>query len=459
MGAQEKQSDNTALVEKLKSSLKKTRYHNYSNRTTACILNQDASICVIGNDIDRIVIWDINQKKQICDIYDPYGHFFLPEFRLSPDGNALGVIYTINTHVPVEIGEAFPEVFSVENFKKYQTRFSIYNAKNGSFLKDLIVVKQPYTSSGELVTLEDAMDYEKLIEATGAIVKKRDGTIIAIADRVKGRRASFAPFAFSQDSSSVITILSGGFLNGYSSGVLGEKLNIQDNKLDAIYSCCKFEDETELAPVSEEVTALALSGDGRYTVMVGDSNQYALFETETGKILCAKKIPRGPGAAMFFQDCLVVNKDGSLFAWQGASPNSYSKAKQLKDRKTNGVPYYTGKGCSVAVLNSQTGEPLHEFLTPDPLIVTSIAFSHDGQYLAAGTLFGHVFLWDIMEGKLSKHFKMNHPDIKKTVIGFKDKEDELVAVFFEKTSQKVLVHEWNYRTGKEMGSHSVSVRQ
>lgn len=437
----------TAILRRFKLKLTTELYRDRMIKSIPCIMSSDASTIAIGNNIDRIIVWDINEKKQKVNFHNPYGYFSCPEFRLSPDGETLAVIENLDCFISQEMLDAFPEVYTKDAMAMEMKRFSIYSVKDGTLLTHVTSTPQAYTSTGRMVSLEEAANYEKL----GG--KTEFDEQVYVSELVTTKNELYESFEFSHDSDSLVTVLAGSL--GYRSGLLGEKLNMKNSELETLYVCSDFEDVAPGTPVSHEVSALTLSGDGKCVAMVGGSDQLALFDLETGKVLCARQIR----LEHRFTGLLTLNKDASLLAWQVSSPFEYKKERQIKRNHTRGVPYYTLRGCGVVLLNPQTGELIHEFLTPDPLMITSLAFSHDERYIAAGTLFGHVYLWDVKTGELARHFSVNNRTVKKTVVGFTEQDNDLVAVFIGDTAQNVLVQKWNLETSKRTASYYFSVPQ
>lgn len=92
-------------------------------------------------------------------------------------------------------------------------------------------------------------------------------------------------------------------------------------------------------------------------------------------------------------------KAHEFWSWQSRiSPDGSKLATTTGQYLCGGYKYEPAPGTepSVKVFDVATGELLHSFPHTPP--VQSVAFSHDGKFLAAGNLMGEVVLWDLEQG-------------------------------------------------------------
>jgi WD40 repeat protein len=362
--------------------------------------------------------------------------------------------------IPHEVKEKLPATIMKEDWNKRAKSFWIYETKNGNLIKRLDSIVIPYTDSG-FISLGSKVsnDDDKLITASGSIVKKADGTKLAFADEVTSpRNLYYAPFCFSGDSNNIIVpLLGGGYIHGFIYGVLAEEIDIQSNKLKNVYAYSDYDKVKEYVSKGNSykgfmhfgpIETLARSGDGKYLALLGNSYHFALFETETGKVVSYKRATRDDAAIDACYGFFVLNYDGSMLAYSCSSPNnSHPKSVKLVADNKGDFRFNEPRGCKVVIKDTKTAEIKTTILTPDPLIITSIAFSKNNKYIATGTIWGHVFVWNTSNGKLVKRFSLekNHRDLKnmtKTITSFYKDSDEIITVYLERHNKSGYVYKY-----------------
>jgi WD40 repeat protein len=426
----------------------------------ACSINNDATFVAIGNNLDRIWIFDSTSKRLVSIIYNGFGCFKKTGFRLSDDGEKLAVCNKMANIIPDEIQAKLPAHIMDEDWKKRTKSFWIYDTKNGNLIKRLDSIVIPYTSSG-FVLVADKDGNEKLIDGSGSTMKKTDETKLSFVDDVfpfHGRR--YAQFCFSADSNSIITQITGSG-SDFHYGVLAEKIDIQSKELKSIYVYSDYNKVKERISRGfgyfGPIKAISRSGDGKYFAALGGSSNLVLFETATGKVVAVQRENENEYDIKdaFCYGCFVLNYAGALVALQCSSPmGSHLQSEKLVADTKGDFGFHDPRGCRVIILDTQTAKLKTEIITPDPLIITSIAFSKDDKYIATGTIWGHVFIWNVSNGKLVKRFSLakNHGNLKnmtKTIIGFYKDTDEIITVYLERQNKSGYVYKYKISNNDE----------
>ena len=97
-----------------------------------------------------------------------------------------------------------------------------------------------------------------------------------------------------------------------------------------------------------------------------------------------------------------VVKAHDFWSWQlGISPNRTHLASVTGQYRSGGYKYEPAKETepSLKVFDTHTGELTHAFSHTPP--VTSIAFSPDSRYIAAGNLMGNIKIFDLVKNRLT----------------------------------------------------------
>jgi WD40 repeat protein len=97
-----------------------------------------------------------------------------------------------------------------------------------------------------------------------------------------------------------------------------------------------------------------------------------------------------------------VVKAHNFWSWRlGISPNKKHLASVTGQYRSGGYKYEPAKEAepSLKVFDTHTGELTHTFSHTPP--VTSVAFSPDSRYVAAGNLMGNIKIFDLVENRLS----------------------------------------------------------
>jgi WD40 repeat protein len=427
------------------------------SRHDGCCFNNDASFLAVSNNIDRIWIFDTANKRIISVLYNEFGGFLDTGFRLSDDGAKLAVYNNMPNIYPDKILEIMPlDIMSNDWVKRYKS-FWIYDTKSGNFVKRIDSVVIPYTTTGIITLGSKVCKDDVLIEGSGAAIKKTDGTEIGFAQNVAFIGTGYSPFCFSSNSEELITPLTGGFSNGFQYGVLAESINIKTNELKNIYVYSDYElIKAELSKGTGyfgPVTAVARSGNGKYLALQGNLHNFTLFETDTGKIITAK---RSTDFRNYNCGCFCLNYSGSLVARQSSQPSweIIQQTQKLLAAYKKDFNFGDGRGGRVIIHDTDTMEIKVEVLVPIPLIVTSIAFSQNDKYIVTGTIWGHVFVWDISNGKLMKHFSLDKKlkdskNITKTIVGFYKDTDEIVVTYLERNNKSGYVYKYKISNDNE----------
>jgi WD40 repeat protein len=424
----------------------------YRAGSYACSISGDATVLAVGNNLDRIWIFDLNTKRIRSVIHNDVGGFINARIRLSDDGNKMTVRNNLPNIRSDVVRAKLPEEFFMGDFLKRGRSFWIYDTQRGTLIKRLDAVAIPYTDSGHLVldeavppdpTNRDQKYGSHLYLDRGIWLEKPDGTRIGFAATVVGEEASYAPFGFSKDSKELITIL-GRVSIGLGRGLLAESIDIQSNKLKRTYFYSDYEELRARGEQSFFVMArdISISGDGKYLALIGQFAYVALFDVGTGKVISAKEIDSADDT--HFTGCFKLNHSGSIVACQTVSPNTHPMSKKLLN-STIDYRFTDIRGCRVVILDAITTRKKIEILTPDPLIITDVAFSKDDKYIATGTMWGHVFVWTTSNGQLVRRFSLakDYKDTKDrptTVIGFCENSDDLIAVYIERYNKSAQVY-------------------
>jgi WD40 repeat protein len=425
----------------------------------ACSIDNDGAFAAIGNNLDRIWIFDSTSKRLVSTIYNGFGCFKKTGFRLSDDGKKLAVCNKMTNVIPDEVQAKLPAHIMNEDWKKRTKSFWIYDTKNGNLIKRLDSIAIPYTSSGfVLVGGKDGKE-NRLIDGSGTIMKKTDETKFSFVDDVfpfHGQR--YAQFCFSDDSNSVITQITGSGPD-FHYGVLAENIDIKSNELKNIYVYSDYANVKERIPHGfgyfGPITAISRSGDGKYLAALGGSSNLVLFETATGKVVTVRRENGYDIKDAFFYGCFVLNYTGALVAIQCSSPTgSHPQSKKLVADTKGDFNFYDPRGCRVIILDMKTAKVKTEILTPDPLIITGIAFSQDSKYISTGTIWGHVFVWNVSNGKLVKRFSLekSHRNLKnmtQTITSFYKDTDEIITVYLERQNKSGYIYKYKISNSNE----------
>lgn len=426
----------------------------------ACSFNEDASVVALGNNLDRILILDLNKGEKICEVRNGYNSFICSHFRLSPDATMLVTCGADSAPLPEKIRKILSEsvLSQHRNYSDPSTGFLVFNAQTGDYIKRVGVVPIPYTSTSRLISRSDIPDFEKLLAQSGAYVKVKDGVYAALADKVVIKDRAYASFRFIDDSGSIICGVTATPFRGFTKGVLAESIDILTGELKKIYiyECHEGDPDYNLhIPEFGPIKAIEKSGDGNRIVLMGGSfHDIVLFDTQTGRVIsAARREEKGPTdvrlqRALNFAGCLCMNHDGTLLARQGTSSSSQRVRDILEKREGDRFNKMCNfpKGCSVAIQDTMTAKVVYMLETPDPLIITDMSFSKDGKYLAAGTIWGHVFIWDMKTGKMVKHFCAPNGSTIATMVAFS--QDKIVAIATESFGEKGSIFKWNFSDGK-----------
>jgi WD40 repeat protein len=181
---------------------------------------------------------------------------------------------------------------------------------------------------------------------------------------------------------------------------------------------------TDAGGHSATVRACMFLPDGEQALTVSLDKTVRIWDWQTGETLRVLHLPVGPGA------------EGAL--WAGAvSPDGKLLA-------VGGTPYGMGKfGVMIYLLSLETGE-VNKVLRGHTNLITGLAFSHDGRWLASTSHDLTVLLYDVASGETVKVFK-GHTGFPRTLAFSAD--DKLLA-----TASQVdgTVRVWSVETSATM---------
>jgi WD40 repeat protein len=408
----------------------------------ACSMSSDSSVLTIGNNIDCIWCFDVSDKRLVSVIHHDFGGFVNAGFVVSDDGRKLAVRNNLG-FIFSEIKDKLPKKFLENDWSKKRTSFWIYDIQKGEIIKILDTVALPYSNTTDRIILDSKFIKDaNLFKESGVIIEKLDTKrddlfyIDLMVDSGHFEQPN-AHFCFSKNSNELITWLLGNSIvgNRYATGVLAEKIDIQSNDLKQVYVYSDYNEVREWVARGVgyfgPITNLSRSGNGKYLALMGLHRHFALFDQNTGKVIFAQRTNYHWGV----QDgCFKLNYDGSLVACQTSLP-------------------ITHKQCRVVIFETKTAKPQFEIITPDPLFIKDIAFSQNNQYIVLGTIWGHVFVWDIKSRKLIKQFSLsennnNTENISTTIVNFYKGTDEIIAVFLEQYNKSGQVYKYKISDGK-----------
>lgn len=421
----------------------------------ACSMNRDSSVLAIGNNIDRIWCLDISDKCLVSVIHHGFGGFVDARFVVSNDGKKLAVRNNLPSKMPQEIKNKLPKEFLENDCSKRTKSFWVYDIQDSKLIRQLDTVVVPYIeNSGHILGDVAVSSNDKTDDKDPTGAKKINSKHIVFADKtVKSDYLSpYAPFCFSGDSESLVTwILRDSSENFH--GVLAEAINIKSNDLQQLYVYSDVAEEMSKWRVGtfDPMQYFASSGDGRYLMFYGFGHHFGLFDADTSKVIYVQQPLYALATA---HGCFKLNYDGSLGVYQTSSiKTTHPKSIELISGDDGDFDYRDLRGCRAVIFDTKTTKIKFEIFTPDPLIITDIAFSKDDRYIAAGTIWGHVFVWNVEDRKLIKHFSLSNnqsdmKDMTTTVIGFYKDTDEIIAAFIERYNKSAQIYKYKVSTDK-----------
>jgi WD40 repeat protein len=176
------------------------------------------------------------------------------------------------------------------------------------------------------------------------------------------------------------------------------------------------------------VTAVDLSADGKQVASVSFDATVRLWDTAGGREVRTIRVGPGPSGQGF---CVAFSPDGKVLASRHLAGDGWNQQDIL------------------CLWEVATGRQLRRLAGP-PERVTTLAFSADGQTLAAGGLSQTVRCWRVAGGEVTGQLILPRPDRLSSPVAF-SRDATLVASIDDRNSVELL----DVRTGKVRGTFAV----
>ena len=169
---------------------------------------------------------------------------------------------------------------------------------------------------------------------------------------------------------------------------------------------------TRLAPRGD-LTALALSSDGRYLVIATRDSNVEIWDVSSGRQLLRLFVEAGVKYVVFSQDArcfATVGTDSTVCVWETSSGrqvarlfNGSNVKSVMLSRDAHYLVTTSGEGIAWAwevVTNRALGRLAHEGL------IRAVTFSSDGRYLATASVDGTARVWETISAR--QVARLNH---------------------------------------------------
>lgn len=458
-----------------------------------CSLSTDAKILALSDLEGRVRIFDVVRKAEISRIRMPFeprhgkneysielpNPFRYAVIRLSPDGSRLAFlpIYLLPPGNFEEIlvvgeGETMTAMYADENmriFHPHQGAFRfvlpiaswmwVYDTTNGKLVNQFLIPPIAIQHNldqvipDQVISEDDWKDWniayaiEKSIKNPGiAYIDDTRRGIIAFSRSIASIRVSAGlgpeQFYFSSDSKKIFYAMagSGHFID------IGDDLGIHmaacvEAETGGLLKLFQYSREKRSRSFSGSMAALLFDNDQKLVLgPYSREGQYAIFDTTSGKLInqfdkisiVHPSVIHQDGISNYGTFATAIDEGGKYLATANTGSKRFNPCQQ-----------------AILIRNLWTGDVEGWLVPPDEKnSITCFQFSKNGKYLAAGTLHGNVYVWNVEQKTLVHWHTTNSPEQAATILQFGKNENELVVVFLKKRNISAEVVKWNFQDGK-----------
>ena len=464
-----------------------------------CSLNNDSSVLAISDLSYRIRVFDLSNKQEMSSIVSLLvpsnlgndngklvGPFEKAPIRLSPDGSRLAVL-PVNSLVWGE--DPREEMFDYDDngevifgslrfvFKdkkrkgdpnkifyhcQFHNHIFVYDTFKGDIVAHLNFPPLLFSrQSQKLVTKAEWEKHELAYDISQSISNPSivwitldaNSSDIMFFSRGMGHwRRDIAShenntFCFSSDSKSIFYGINNSYF-GELDGQIGACIDIDSGEI--------LQSFAHISPQSKPYSsAIAILYDKDQKLLIGGRtfyDDYTVFDVSNKDV--QDHYNYQPLFGLDFDLNPLLN--GAVHATVDSQGKLYATANTLADKYTKSSSFRYETRQLILVRDLSTGEHKYRLVFPRAgLQLTTLVLSSDAQYLAAGALHGHVFVWNMSNGELIHEFSANDPKASGTVVGFGKDSNQLTAVFLQPMNVSAKVVKWDIITGKQFDTMEI----
>jgi len=408
----------------------------------------DSNRLAISDLVQNISVIDLNTKEIVCRI-KPYNIKLLDslEFCLNSDGTKLALLHK---------KDAFPEFMRKPNTPLIDLfapfgGVLVYDLRKSDSYTICEIPNIDYLPPDHvMISSKEAQSDEERSLETGADPK-------AIYNRIPTFRVAYAPFSFLPNGEGIIVPIhtqNARFGSVQFPGLLGCILSVNENFskqheiiyglwTDTIESINYDDGRTVITPLPGSSIIALVSANGERIVLMSFEGMRALFDkTDQGQFEL-HKISSGIQHRMDYTGFryAALSGDGRLIA-----------TTSVLSRPTFPPNVNRRMQWGIAVRDLDTDEIVHR-IDAGEYEPTSLVFSNDHKYLAAGTLSGFAYVWDLSNGDLVHKFSANNTGYAGTLVGFDTKSNQVTVVFLGQRNTFANVIRWDLSMNCEVDSY------